>query len=297
MSLSNATTRSGQEARDETNNADAQDSRHKKVQAARAEIARRYDQKKPDREVRLNSIAVKRIRDIERYLWDRYGSRYDGVVPDDAAGREDLVILLNHLAQNPIDPLAKMRASLRYWAPWMDRDERQELVARIAAKPRWYKAKKLGQLLRVTEEEHARLDLKSTWAFTWTEATVKANARQKDREYQKAKRDANRSGRSRGRPKSEGVPAWQAAGASSKAGYYRNRKKAAAGETKNESAYKKILIQRLNFSLTPPGDGLGDFDFKRFGITAIRVMRGTEIVRAWNAPSSHELRAAHTHRG
>jgi hypothetical protein len=39
----------------------AQASRLKKVEALCAEIKRRYDQKNPDRELRLNAIAVKRI--------------------------------------------------------------------------------------------------------------------------------------------------------------------------------------------------------------------------------------------
>jgi len=156
----------------------------KKVEAMRAEIERRYDQKKPERTLWLNRIAVKRIRDIELYLEGRYGR----VLPDDDAGRQDLVILLNHLAQNPIDPQAKMRAAIHCWAAWMDHDERQDLIERIAGKPRWYKAKTLGRLMRITKEEHARWGLESIWAFTTTEDDMKKKKQRRDRKAVTAKR-------------------------------------------------------------------------------------------------------------
>jgi hypothetical protein len=207
----------------------------RKVEAKLAEIERRYDQQKPERTLRLNTIAVKRVAVLERYLELRYGR----VLPDDDAGREDLVILLNHLAWNPIDPQGKMRRSIHSWAPWMDHDERQELVERIAAKPRRYRASTLGKLLRLTEEEHEIIDAETVRAFTWTDADVRDRDKRTRRERKRADRAAKSLGRPRGRPKSEGIPAWQAAGASSKAAYYRNIKKAAAGETKNASPLYK----------------------------------------------------------
>jgi hypothetical protein len=102
------------------------------------------------------------------------------------------VILLNHLAQNPVDPQAKMLASIHCWAPWMDHDERRDLVERIAARPRRYKAKTLAAMMRLTEEEHASWGIESIWAFTWTDADVKGKSKQRDRKYQKAKRAASR---------------------------------------------------------------------------------------------------------
>jgi hypothetical protein len=135
----------------------------------------------------LNRIAVHRIHDIERYLAGRYGR----VLPEgDDAAAEDLVILLNHIAQNPVDPQAKMRGSVRCWAPWMDHDERCLLGERIVKKPRRYRAKTLGQLMRVTEEEHARWGLKSIRAFTVTDADMKAKELHRERARNAAKRRA-----------------------------------------------------------------------------------------------------------
>jgi hypothetical protein len=208
--------------------------RKRTLEAKLADIARNYNQK-PERTLRLNRIAVKRVAVLERYLELRYGR----VLPDDDAGREHLVILLNHIAQNPIDPQGKMRRTIHSWAPWMDYDERYDLVERIAAKPRRYRASTLGKRLRLTEEEHEIIEAETIWAFDATAEGMKAKAKQKDRKRKKAERAAKSSGRPRGRPKSEGMPAWQAAGASSKAAYYRNLKKAAASETKNASPYKR----------------------------------------------------------
>jgi hypothetical protein len=59
-------------------------------------------------------ITVLRISELERYLRLRYGA----VLPDDDAGREDLVILLNHVAHNRTDPGGKMPGFARRWAPW-----------------------------------------------------------------------------------------------------------------------------------------------------------------------------------
>jgi hypothetical protein len=64
------------------------------------------------------------------------------------------------------------------------------------------------------------------------------NAKRKDREYQKVRRDEKRSGRPRGRPKSEAIPACKAAGFSSERSYYRHKARgtvAAQSGSKNES--------------------------------------------------------------
>jgi hypothetical protein len=205
---------------------------HKKVEAMLAEIERRYGQKKTDRELRLNRIAVKRVSDIEHYLEGRYGH----VLPDDDAGREDLVILLNHLAQNPVDPRSKMRRPIRIWAPWMPSAEVDTLVERIAKKPRRYKAQTLARLMRVTEEEHVRWCLKSIWAFTWSDTDVKGVERRRRRNAASAKR------RQDGTPsreewlatsKSRTKP-WEAMGIS-RATYYRKREAATLRETPSET--------------------------------------------------------------
>jgi hypothetical protein len=211
---------------------------HKKVEAMLAEIERRYGQKKTDRELRLNMIAVKRIRDIERYLEGRYGR----VLPDDDAGREDFVILLNHLAHNPIDPQGKMRRAIYVWAPSMAPAEGQDLVESIAKKPRRYRAKTLARLMRVTEEEHARWGLGSIWAFTWTGADMKDRERRRERKRKATKRRSAgtvdreewlATSKSRTKP-------WEAMGIS-RAEYYRRRKAGTLHDTPSETGPSALL--------------------------------------------------------
>jgi hypothetical protein len=210
--------------------------RKRTVEERRAEIERRYDQHKPERTLRLNRIAVKRVAVLERYLELRYGR----VLPDDDAGREDLVILLNHIAQNPIDPQGKMRRTLHSWAPWMDYDERYDLVERIAAKPRRYRAGTLGKRLRLTEEEHEIIGAETVHPFTWTDAYVRERDRATRRERKRAERAAKSSGRPRGRPKKpEGSEQpWVALGIG-RATYFRRKARETRSETKNASPYKR----------------------------------------------------------
>jgi len=241
---------------------------------------------------RLNRIAVQRISDIEQYLACRYGR----VLPEgDDAAAEDLVILLNHIAQNRVDPQAKMRGSVRCWAPWMDHDERRELVERIAKKPRRYRAKTLGRLMRVTEEEHARWGLRSIRAFTVTDADMKAKELHRERARKADKRRADgvvsREEYLAANSKSRTEP-WKALNMS-RPTYYR---KLRAGEIPNETGPSAPLERDSYRADTPVSRrvsrmpiatiradalDLDGIDFGKFGITGIQIMRGTDVVRAW----------------
>jgi hypothetical protein len=128
---------------------------------------------------------VLRISELERYLRLRYGT----VLPDDYAGREDLVILLNHVAHNRTDPRGKMLGYVRRWAPWSPADESESLLAMILAASRKYIPKRLGELLRLTEAERRQLCITTIRTFD-------ATNERKDREYKKVRRDEKRSGRS-----------------------------------------------------------------------------------------------------
>jgi hypothetical protein len=143
-------------------------------------------------------ITVLRISELERYLRLRYGT----VLPDDDAGHDDLVILLNHVAHNRTDPGGKMLGFIRHLAPWMAPDKTEALVAMILEKPRKYTQKRLGYLLRLTDAERRQLSITTIRAFDATTESMAEDAKRKDREDQKARRDEKRSGRPRGRPAS-----------------------------------------------------------------------------------------------
>jgi hypothetical protein len=229
------------------------------VSKARAAIADRYDAKSQRTAPSINRIAAKRIHDFERYLEHRYGC----ILPDDDAGREDLMILANHVAQNRHDPHRKILGSIRHWAPWMAATEAEALTQTVLKAPRRYKATTLGGLLRLTREEQMILFTETIRPFDKSDAEMKEDRKRRDREDKKAKRAANSSGRPCGRPKSEGVKPWATLGIS-KATYHRRKKAAMSGtngETKNASAalesssYRADGISVSRVSTTGPSEG------------------------------------------
>jgi hypothetical protein len=134
---------------------------------------------------RINRVAKLRIADIEWVLRHRYGP----VLPDDDAGREDLVILLNHVAQNRDDPHTKMIHTARVWAPWMAPTEAEELVNQIIlARPRRYRATTLGRLLNLTKQEHELGNLQTIRPVGVTDADMKEKERDRERERKRSKR-------------------------------------------------------------------------------------------------------------
>ena len=210
------------------------------VSKARAAIADRYAAMSQRRygswptSSAIHWMAAKRINEIERYLNHRYGH----FVPDDDAGRGDLVILANHVAQNRHDPRAKILGFIRRWAPWMVATEAEAVADKVSQKPRKYKATTLGVLLRLTREEPMILYIETIRPFDKTDAEMEEDSKRRDRELKAANRAANRSGRPRGRPKSVGAKPWEPLGIS-KSTYYRRQKVATTatnGETKNASA-------------------------------------------------------------
>jgi hypothetical protein len=164
------------------------------VAKARAAIADRYDawakHKYEQRAAAIDLIAVLRIHELRRYLSLRYGD----VLPDDDAGRQDLTILLNHIAQNRDEPGGRMLAVIQPWAPWMTSAEAEELVAMILKKPRKYTPGRLGELLRLTEAERELLKITTVRAIDETtdagmsDDAMKAKRQREDREVKTAKR-------------------------------------------------------------------------------------------------------------
>jgi hypothetical protein len=225
------------------------------VSKARAAIADRYAAMSRRRygsrpaSTAIHWMAAKRINELERYLDHRYGH----FVPDDDAGRGDLMILANHVGQNRRDPRAKILGCIRRWAPWMEATEAEALADKVLKKPRKYKAKTLGGLLRLTNEEQITLYIETIRPFDKTDADMEENKKRRDRDSKAANRAANRSGRPRGRPKSEGAKPWEPLGIS-KATYYRRQKVAKSGtngETKNASAvleYPSYSADRFSVS-------------------------------------------------
>jgi len=108
-----------------------------------AEIKRRHGAARRDRP--KVGMAALRIAEIRRLYRDRYGR----VLPDDDAGRDDLLVMAQHMARRPDGPrLIRMYIELE--APWMTPDATDELIARVIAKPLKFRADTLAHRLRLT---------------------------------------------------------------------------------------------------------------------------------------------------
>ena len=100
---------------DETNQSQA-----KNIKARHSEIAMRYawdGRRRGKKREPYNRIANIRLRELERLFGDRWGD----ALPDDDAGRDELLIALHHIV-----PIAECPdAAMKDWASvWADRSRR-----------------------------------------------------------------------------------------------------------------------------------------------------------------------------
>jgi hypothetical protein len=235
------------------------------------------------------AIAAERSMSKMHWRWRRRGqdilslllSRFGSALPDDDAGLDAAKLLGQHYMQLHVDAERVTKANLRLWADWLT-DKAIAGIIKGAKKAKTPSAVRLGKEWRVTADEVATNSLETIRAYTVTQET--------DRSRQARRRRNAGATTKRGRPKSEGLPAWKAAGASSKAAYYRNRKKASETEIRHAPSYIRGM-QR---------DELKSHEFESHIIVDRRAQqarrRETEIVldgeiiepggSAWAAPPS-----------
>lgn len=124
----------------------------------RAEERKRRGWKRPV------GIAALRVAELNREFTDRYGGM---VLPNDDAGRDDVIIMLHHLARRRNDP-----ADLHQWiadrAPWLSGEERGEIVARVLENPLRYRADTLAARIGLTAERRTRLKIRTIGAIDQT---------------------------------------------------------------------------------------------------------------------------------
>jgi hypothetical protein len=187
------------------------------IKAKRREIAIRYrnGDKKPV------SMSALRCAELNRLFSDRY----DSSLPDDDAGRDDIRIMVHHLALMSGDQRARMKTWLSTWAPWMSAEQTVALTDAVIAKPIRWRADKLAERLNLRETDRARLSITTIGAVDMTkaerEAARKARMRQaklKARRTQgvKSRTEYEQQSISRAKP-------WEAEGISRPTWYRRNR--------------------------------------------------------------------------
>ena len=115
--------------------------------ARRAEINR-------ERRRRPVSIVALRLAELNRLLTDRHGGE---VLADDDAGREDVMIVVHHLAGCVGDQSRKIAAWIALRAPWMAAEEAEGIVTAAIAKPRRWRADTLAKRLNLMEADRRRM--------------------------------------------------------------------------------------------------------------------------------------------
>jgi hypothetical protein len=161
------------------------------------------------------SFAGLRCNELNRIFRDRYGWN----IPNDDGGRDDIEIMLHHMARRDPDAIA-MRKWIKAYAEWMADDEATALVARIIAKPLRFRADTLAKRLNLTEADRTRLGIRTIGAVDMTKEERaqrhKIEAKERARRNRKA-----RGAKSRAESINQTKP-WLAMGIKSKATYYRH---------------------------------------------------------------------------
>jgi hypothetical protein len=128
-----------------------------------------------------------RLGDLRKLLRARCGH----TLPDDDAGREYLWELLLPVSLAPEEHERKMANTVEIWAPWLGKDEAEQLIDqinRMPARERMPKARIVGERLRLTNEERECLRLWAIAPFDMTNAQLMEQRKTKDRVRQRQRR-------------------------------------------------------------------------------------------------------------
>lgn len=149
------------------------------AKAKHREIAVRYRQgRKPI------SMSAIRCAELNRLFTHRYGD----IVPDDDAGRDDIRIMVHHLALMSGDQIKRIDVWLTEHAPWMAPDAAQMLIDQAIAKPLRWRADKLAVRLNLTAADRARLRIRTIGAVDMTKAQREAASKVRKRKAEAEQR-------------------------------------------------------------------------------------------------------------
>jgi MT-A70 len=174
------------------------------TRARHTEIARRYAWQAQQRRKRRDEkpdparlLTLIRMRELERLFERRYGR----LLPDDDAGRDDLIVAAHHIALLRGDVIKHIVDWARAWAPWMPSAEAERLAERVAAEPRKWTADTLAWRLRLSWAERTDLRITTIGAFDMSKAEREVERKRRRREAERAPRAKRSTERPRGRPK------------------------------------------------------------------------------------------------
>lgn len=136
------------------------------------------NRQKPRRRSRASpcQIAALRLHDLARLFRARYGV----TLPDDDAGRDDMMVAVNHCA-SLAHPLGRIDKWLGLWCPWMTLKERDAIATQAIIHKQHWTADQLAWRLRLTDADRTALAITTIGA-------IDCNKRErKKRRLQKAK--------------------------------------------------------------------------------------------------------------
>jgi hypothetical protein len=228
---------------------------------------------------------------------------------------------------SPTNPERGVRRWCRRWAPWLKPADLDKLATTTKRSNKRWNHDQCATVLEITVHDRETLRLRFIGAsddpnYETRLALKREKAAARGRRFRAAHSTGAKRGRpalspedriarsaarvrkyrakrstggKRGRPKSEGVPAWMAAGFNSKRTYQRHKRVTVAAQNGTENASRKNASRDISnnrkrygikrYAISVPQASFTDLDtidFKRFGISAIRVMRGPDVLRAWN---------------
>jgi hypothetical protein len=144
---------------------------------------------------------------------------------------------------SPADPRRSVRRWCRCWSPRLTASELDEIVAVTAHSNKRWSADQSATVLGITVRDRSTLGLRFIGAADDPNYAVRHDIkRAKDAERARRSRAARSTGAKRGRPKSEGLPAWEVLGISKRT-YFRWRKagKMIPGETSTKIGRKPLI--------------------------------------------------------
>lgn len=130
-------------------------------------------------------IVALRVADFSTLFRSRYGI----MLPDDDSGRDDIRLVVDHLA-SLAHPARAITKWLETWAPWMTLAEHRETIAAGIANQRNWKADALAWRLGLTYQERSMLGITTIGAIDMSRAQREKRRKEKDRARQAAKRRA-----------------------------------------------------------------------------------------------------------
>lgn len=127
-----------------------------------------------------------RLNDLAKIFRARYGH----VLPDDDAGRDDLMVAVHHLA-SLAHPRAHVTRWLELWAPWLTIAEHKQIIGDALANPQRWKADALAWRLRLTAADRRMLGVTTIGAIDENKAARAKRRRMLDRQRKANARKAN----------------------------------------------------------------------------------------------------------